>query len=144
MTGGCQCGRVVIETPGRPAYLNVCNCTQCWRRGVLWGYFPQSEVRIEGNLGRYRREDIEVCLTTDFCSHCGVTTSWTPARADLPDRMGVNMRLFDARELAGIEVRYGNMRDEDGPRQFRSSTVFAGADVLRVGIEREEEAGVGV
>lgn len=133
MRGACHCGRVTISIPGRPDYLNVCNCTQCWQRGGLWGYFPQSLVRIDGERSHYRRTDIDVYLTTDFCSHCGITTSWTPDRSDMPDRMGINMRLFDAAELSGIEVRYGNGRDDgdDAPSHYRTPTVFGGAEAYR-------------
>lgn len=141
MNGACHCGGVAIAVPGRPDYLNSCNCSQCWQRGVLWGYFPRSQVRIDGAASRYRRTDIDVYLTTDFCPRCGVTTNWTPARPDLDDRMGVNMRLFDPEGLRGVEVRYANGRDDgdDAPRHFRPPTVFAGADALRIGVERERE-----
>lgn len=131
MRGACHCGRVTIDVPGRPEYLNACNCTLCWQRSVLWGYFPRSEVRITGEVSHYRRDDIKVYLTTDFCPRCGVTTSWTPARDGMADRMGVNMRLFDPAALEGVEVRYINGRSDDDDlrrRNYRASTIFCAAN----------------
>ena len=130
MKGACHCGQVTLRVPGRPDYLNSCNCSQCWQRGALWGYFPFSQVEIAGPTIAYARADIEVHLTNDFCPHCGVTTNWAPARPGMADRMGVNMRLFDPERLIGIEVRYINGRgdtDDERRQHYREPTVFDGA-----------------
>jgi hypothetical protein len=130
--GGCHCGRVAIAVPGRPEYLNVCNCTLCTKLAGMWGYFPRSQVTIGGRTRGYIRTDLdETYLETHFCEGCGATTHWVPLRADMPDRMGVNMRLFDPDALTGIELRYGNNRDETpgAPRFHRAPTVFSAAGV---------------
>ena len=44
MKGTCPCGGVTVTVPGRPEYLNSCNCTLCWRLGGLWGYFDPAKV----------------------------------------------------------------------------------------------------
>jgi hypothetical protein len=46
--------------------------------------------------------------------------------------MGVNMRLFDRAELAGIEVRYGDRLNHDAGKKrfyYREPTVFGDAGV---------------
>ena len=132
MNGSCHCGAVTIAVPGRPDYLNLCNCTLCTKVGGLWGYFPASQVTIDGATGGYvRADEPSPYLSTHFCTACGCTTHWAPVRDDMPDRMGVNMRLFDTAELQGIEVRYANNRDhsEGAPRFYREPTIFDGVGV---------------
>ena len=54
---------------------------------------------------------------------------WSPLAADAPDRMGVNMRLFDPAELKGIEVRYGDRRNHakvEPRRYYRDPETFDG------------------
>ena len=130
MNGSCHCGRVTIRVPGRPDYLNACNCTLCTKMGGLWGYFPRSQVAIVGETRSYvRADESEPYLGTHFCGHCGATTHWAPLADDAADRMGVNMRLFEPEELAGIEVRYGDRRSQDAvePRRYyREPTLFDG------------------
>lgn len=132
MNGSCLCGRVTIGVPGRPDYLNACNCALCWKLGTLWGYFPRDEVTISGETDAYRREDIATnYITADFCPHCGATTNWTPLDPE-GMRIGVNMRLFDPAALIGVEVRYEDGRhDEDGEEQrhYRAPAAFDGAGV---------------
>jgi hypothetical protein len=130
MNGGCLCGRVTVEVPGRPDYLNECNCAFCIKLGAMWGYYPESRVVLAGPVASYVREDVaDPALRAQFCGTCGATTSWTPNKPDMPDRMAVNMRLFDPAGLAGIELRFGNRRDHDAvePRHYyRAATTFDG------------------
>ena len=131
MEGRCHCGRVTIRVPGPPDYLNECNCTLCWRLGTMWGYYPASEVEFAGERQAYARSDLgEQRLAADFCPHCGATTNWRALLPDAPDRMGVNMKLFDPAALAGIELRSGDRLNGDGSgprRTYREAAPFDGA-----------------
>ncbi len=127
MNGNCHCRRVTISVPGTPDYLNVCNCTLCTRVGGIWGYYPLSGVTIDGETSTYvRADEAEPFLGTHFCGRCGTTTHWSPLAADAPDRMGVNMALFDPDELIGIEIRYPDGRNDfpDERRFYREPAVF--------------------
>ncbi len=129
MNGSCHCGRVTVRVPGSPDYLNACNCTLCFKKGALWGYFPRSEVEIEGATEAYvRGDEADPYLSTNFCPHCGTTTHWMPLADDAPDRMGVNMRLFEPGDMRGIEVRYGDWRNSSGELRpyYRAPTIFDG------------------
>ena len=128
MTGSCHCGRVSVSVPAKPDYLNVCNCTLCTRIGGLWAYYPRTQVETRGETLSYiRADESDPYLATHFCGVCSTTTHWAPLAADAPDRMGVNMRLFDPAELAGIEVRYGDRRNHDtGQHYYRDPTIFDG------------------
>ncbi len=105
-TGTCHCGRVTITVARAPDYLNSCNCTLCTKVAGLWGYFNPAEVAVTGETATYTRADMEPpAIGTHFCGVCGCTTHWTPMPHIPQDRMGVNMRLFDADVVAGVEVR---------------------------------------
>ena len=118
MNGRCACGRVQVTLPGKPEFLNSCDCTLCFRLGTLWGYFDPAEVTVEGETRAFVRDDIEVWLQTNFCPNCSAVVSWT-ARRDLGrPLMGVNMRLFEPDALIGLPIRFPNGRDygDEGER----------------------------
>src|SRR5690606_19900853 len=92
--GRCACGGVTITVPGRPEYLNSCDCSLCFRLGGLWGYYDPAEVTVEGETRPFQRTDIEVWLDTNFCPTCSAVVSWTAVRDIGTPKMGVNMRLF--------------------------------------------------
>jgi len=109
--GACHCGQVTITVPGRPDYLNQCNCTFCAKLGGLWGYYPDSAVEVTGATRAYSRTDQErPTIAAHFCPTCGATIRWAPLPELGSDRTGINMRLFEPAELAGVEVRYGDRR----------------------------------
>jgi hypothetical protein len=111
MTLSCQCGRVRIKIESRPEFVNDCNCNLCRKTGALWGYFAPSTVAVEGATSGYCREDKPApAVEVHFCGRCGATTHFAltePAIAQFGNvHMGVNMRLADMRDLAGVEIRY--------------------------------------
>lgn len=107
----CLCGQIRVTTDKRPDYIHECNCTLCSKTGARWGYFHPSEVRVAGAAKGYCREDKDdPAAQIHFCETCGATTHFTltaSAAAKFGDTlMGVNMRLADEKDLAGIELRY--------------------------------------
>jgi hypothetical protein len=94
--GSCHCGAVRLSLPEAPEDLGSCNCSLCRRIGGLWGYYRPDEVVVEDPEGRlvgYVQGD--ATLTSWHCARCGCTTHWSP-RDPAYERMGVNLRLFDA------------------------------------------------
>jgi hypothetical protein len=119
----CHCGQVRIEIKTRPDYINECNCTLCSKSGARWAYLHPSEVGVEGSTRGYCREDkADPAAELHFCAQCGSTTHFvlTPSAAAKfgNDLMGVNMRLADERDLAGIELRYPDGRAWSGEGDF--------------------------
>jgi hypothetical protein len=112
--GQCLCGGVTVTVPGKPEYVNSCNCTACFKLGSLTGYFPPDEVTIEGERQSFVRSDIEPWIAFVFCPTCSANLGWTSLKP--LDRMGVSMRLFDPAELVGVPIRFPNGRDagDDG------------------------------
>lgn len=119
----CHCGGVRIETAARPDHVCECNCSLCTKSGVRWAYFDPSQVAVGGVTTTYCRQDkAEPAADVHFCSRCGSTTHFTltaGAAAKYGDTMmGVNVRLADERDLAGIELRYPDGRAWSGEGPF--------------------------
>jgi hypothetical protein len=119
----CHCGQIRVKIEKRPDHINECNCTLCTKAGARWAYFHPSEVSVEGATKRYCREDKDdPAAQIRFCAHCGSTTHFTlteSAAAKFGNSlMGVNMRLADERDLAGMELRYPDGRAWSGEGEF--------------------------
>jgi hypothetical protein len=119
----CLCGQVRVNIPRRPDFINECNCTLCSKSGARWSYFHPSEAGIEGPTKGYSREDKEdPASEIRFCVNCGSTTHFILTASAVSKfgniQMGVNMRLADEKELAGIELRYPDGRTWPGTGDF--------------------------
>lgn len=119
----CLCGQLRVETLKQPDFIHECNCTLCSKSGAQWGYFHPSEVNIDGVAAGYCREDKEdPGALLQFCAKCGVTTHFvlTPNAVAKHGNvvMGVNMRLADEGDLAGVELRFPDGRGWPGVGEF--------------------------
>lgn len=133
MKGACACGSVAVSVQRKPEYINFCDCSLCRRVGAAWGYYDLAEVSVTGELTSFVRRDLdEVYLATEFCPTCGTTVRWVPLPDRDSQRAGVNMRLFDPAEIAGIESRFPSGLDwvderpppRHPPLPYGSGTVF--------------------
>src|SRR6202034_3717722 len=80
-----------------------------------WAYFNPSEVGIEGATKGYSRGDKEdPAAEIQFCTNCGSTTHFILTASAVSkfgnSQLGVNVRLADEKDLAGIELRYPDGR----------------------------------
>ena len=119
----CLCGQIRIGLSKRPDFINECNCTLCSKTGARWGYFHPSEVSVEGSSKGYRRDDRHAPnAQVQFCATCGSTTHFTLTESAVAkfgnSLVGVNMWLADARDLAGVELRYPDGRSWPGEGDF--------------------------
>lgn len=132
----CLCGQIRIGIEKQPDYVHECNCALCSKTGARWGYFHPSEVSIEGTTKGYCREDKDdPAAEIRFCPNCGSTTHFvlTPSAASKfgNSLMGVNVRLTDEENLAGVELRYPDGRAWSGEGDFsyvREARVIGGRD----------------
>jgi hypothetical protein len=135
----CLCGQIRIETRKKPDYIHECNCTFCGKAGARWGYFHPSEVSVEGAASGYCREDKDdPAAELHFCARCGSATHWVLTASAVAkfgnSLMGVNMRLADESDLAGIELRYPDGRAWPGEGDF---TYVREADIIGRGAASE-------
>jgi hypothetical protein len=119
----CHCGQIRVKIEKRPDHINECNCTLCSKSGARWSYFHPSEVGVEGTTTGYCREDkADPAAQVQFCANCGATTHFTLTESAVAkfgnSMMGVNMRLADERDLAGIELRYPDGQTWSGEGAF--------------------------
>ncbi|MEL6413988.1 MAG: aldehyde-activating protein [Pseudomonadota bacterium] len=127
MTNTCACGSVKVTVKRKPDYIYDCDCTLCRKSGAAWGYYTTDEITAEGQTIAYARRDKAVPIVEiHSCAVCGSTTHFNLTesyKAEHPgvDQVGVNMRLFDAEQLDGVEIQYpnGSAWSGDGPFGFR-------------------------
>ncbi|MCV0382279.1 MAG: GFA family protein [Erythrobacter sp.] len=111
MVASCLCDAVRVETRDTPEFLHECNCTLCRKTGALWAYPSPDTVSVKGTTARYQRTDKErASAEIHFCPTCGSTTHFTLTEGTIAafgnTMMGVNARLADEAELAGVELRF--------------------------------------
>ena len=119
----CHCGAVRLEVARRPDFVNECNCSLCAKTGAWWAYLDPAEVTVEGETHGYRRSDkADPGAEIRFCPRCGIATHFVLTESAVARHgntmMGVNMRLADEVDLAGIELRYPDGRAWSGEGEF--------------------------
>lgn len=133
MTGSCHCGAVRLSVAHKPAFVNFCDCSLCAKSGGVWGYYESPEVTVEGETSAYCRADYDQpAVEMHFCPKCGTTTHWITTEHFDGERMGVNARIFEPGQLAGIEARFPDGRNwfgETDPTQRRPAGKL-GVDVF--------------
>ncbi|WP_299396795.1 GFA family protein [Pelagibius sp.] len=105
--GSCHCGAVRFEYPGRPQWLNRCNCSYCRRAGTLWAYAETQQITLTFEAGatiRYIWGD--KTLAFHSCRTCGCTTHWENLDPSPAARMAVNCALAEPAEIAGLRIRH--------------------------------------
>lgn len=123
LTLSCHCGKVRLQVDDRPDLINACNCSFCAKSGAWWGNYSPSQVDVDGDTATYSRLDRDSPnAILHFCRRCGSTTHFTLT----PDAIarfgasvvGVNMRLADETDLAGVELRFPDGRSWSGEGAF--------------------------
>lgn len=104
MQASCHCGATAISVVAYPAEVTDCNCSLCRSYGVLWAYYPASDIVSLPDASltdTYAWNGRHV----DFhrCRHCGCVTHWVP-RDPGRDQRGINARLFPAHVLASARI----------------------------------------
>lgn len=104
ITATCHCGAIVVTATSAPTEITECNCSICRRYGVLWAYYPLSEITFnEGRTDRYLWDDRSISFHR--CTACGCVTHWWPEDPS-SNRMGINARLMDLDVMLGARIRH--------------------------------------
>ena len=104
--GSCHCGAVRFAYPGRPEWLNRCNCSYCRRSGALWAYAETQQITLDFEPGatiRYIWGDKTLAFVT--CRTCGCTTHWESLDPQRHPRMAVNCAMCDPKDIEGLPIR---------------------------------------
>ena len=103
VTGGCQCGKVLIEATGKPDRIGICHCMDCRKHhGALFyaaAIFPEHAVSIQGETRDYRgRHFCPVCGSSVFARSDGEVEVHL-GTLDAPDQFTPDYELWtDRRE----------------------------------------------
>ena len=108
LQASCHCGAVRLEIRRKPRTLTDCNCSICRRYGALWAYYSRNSVKIitagRDALAGYSRG--RKSLRFRRCATCGCVVYHEPTRPrGDATRLGVNARLMDPADIAGVRVR---------------------------------------
>lgn len=119
----CHCGQASLEIASRPEFINECNCSLCSKAGAQWAYCAPEDVSISGRTSTYRRTDKdEPAAQVHFCPDCGTTTHFSLTESTIAQHgntmLGANMRLAEAGDLAGIELKFPDGKSWDGKGEF--------------------------
>lgn len=97
--GGCQCGKVAFEVESDLEGLIECNCSHCYRKGLVLKFVPVAAFRLtqgEGELSEHTFNQHRI--KHRFCRTCGVQSF---AEGQSPD--GQTMMAINVRTLADVE-----------------------------------------
>lgn len=105
MDASCHCGDVTIRLAAAPAEVTDCNCSLCRKYGVLWAYYPTSDILASPDpalTDTYASGGKNV----DFhrCKRCGCITHWEPRRKTRTT-WGINARLLPVEVLASASIK---------------------------------------
>lgn len=102
----CHCGLCVLAVEGLPETVTDCNCSICFKYGVLWAYYTVGAVDRSrlGPTDRYVWGDRKIAFLR--CQGCGCLVCWWPVDEDGLFRCGINARLFPLAVASALRVRH--------------------------------------
>ncbi len=102
--GSCHCGAVTLRVPHAPLWVGSCNCSLCTRLAWLVAYYPDGQVKVEGETVAYVWGDRMIGI--HHCPTCGCGTHWRTLGEDF-GKMGINARLLEGFDCSGGAVPAG-------------------------------------
>jgi len=94
-TGGCHCGAIRYDVDGEPVHSALCHCSDCRKSAgapmVGWTLFREDQVKIEGQVVRYRSSEQGV---RHFCAVCGTGLFYSNATI-FPDMIDIQTATLD-------------------------------------------------
>ena len=70
----CHCGATQFEVSEAPTTVTECNCTFCFKRGVLWAYYLPEQVSFIKNDRTTIYSNDESTHKHHHCTVCGCGT----------------------------------------------------------------------
>lgn len=95
--GSCHCGAVAFELDSDLDGLIECNCTHCYRKGMILAFVTPESFRLlrgDDQLSEYLFN--RHVVRHRFCRTCGVEVYGEGRGTDGRDMVAVNVRTIDA------------------------------------------------
>jgi len=111
-TGSCHCGAVAFEVDTDLAEVMECNCTHCYRKGLMLTFVQPDNFRLEGAppLTEYlfNKNNIQHL----FCPTCGVEAFGRGKDPGGQEMVAVNVRTLKDVEPFSIQptMRFDGLR----------------------------------
>ena len=108
--GSCHCGKVAFEVEGEIKDVTACNCSMCFRKGVLMWFVPRQKLHLltpEKDAGTYLFN--KHVIKHRFCANCGIHPF-----GEAIDPKGNRMAAVNARCLEGIELASLTVKNFNG------------------------------
>ena len=121
-TGGCQCGKVRIESTGEPYRLGICHCLDCRKHhGALFhasAIFPENAVKIEGETNNYQGRHFCPACGSSVYSQSGDEIEVHLGALDAPDQLQPTYELWTVRRESWlpafpVKQRFKRNREEE-------------------------------
>lgn len=97
--GSCHCGAVKFEVDSDLEQIIECNCSHCYRKGLMLTFVDPVSFRLEsGEQNLTEHQFNRHAIHHQFCRTCGVQSF---AHGQRPD--GAKMVAVNVRTLEGIE-----------------------------------------
>ncbi len=108
-SGSCHCGRVTFAVDADlPKEATSCNCSHCWRKGLILAFFPATQVKVEGESALETYKFNKHVISHRFCKICG-TQPFAAARGpDGAEMQAINLRCVPSVDLDALTIRYHN------------------------------------
>ncbi|MEK7649865.1 MAG: GFA family protein [Patescibacteria group bacterium] len=104
-TGGCHCGAVRYEVDTDLASIIECNCSHCYKKGLVLAFVPEAQFRLmqgEENLTDYQFN--KKIIHHVFCKTCGVQSFSKGMGKDGPTA-AINVRCLDDIDMATLTIK---------------------------------------
>ncbi|MFW2341966.1 GFA family protein [Brevundimonas sp.] len=109
--GSCHCGAVAFEADMDLSGVIECNCTHCYRKGLMLGFVAPDAFRLirgEDRLSEYLFN--RHVISHRFCRVCGVEPFGAGKSPDGRDMIAVNVRTLDDVEPWAVDtVRFDGL-----------------------------------
>ncbi|RMY93406.1 hypothetical protein D0861_01941 [Hortaea werneckii] len=110
MHATCHCTAIALTAPSPTGRMLECQCSICYRYGVIWAYYALDDVTLAKKDGVETRTYAWAKRNIEFhaCGNCHCVMFWYPTDPERIGKIGVNVRMVAERgELEGVEVVRG-------------------------------------
>lgn len=105
ITGSCHCGNIAFNAEGEFDTAMECNCSFCWRKGVLLAFVPRSQFQLatsRENLSSYQFN--KHVITHYFCVNCGIAPFSEATMPNGTEMAAINLRCVPEIDIATLTV----------------------------------------